>query len=251
MSMTKANSYFLQIPLRSNNKHHFTNKNVRVYKPLGFVSYSCMASAVCNTNDATITYGYWNKVIPKMTATKYMIKNGDLLVSSEAIKIILSEYQASAKDTWGVFADDGLNQLLSDLGALKQKRKYVDMTQEDEEPQKKPRLPIKYDALLDAREVNVRKNEKTLIARHELLDNREGVLKTREAVIQAREGVVADREKTLNEREQFLLEKEKDITNRVEQYTDLSKKLERRTQRLQQFFDQTLALVKKYTSGNR
>lgn len=244
---TLVDSDYVQIKLRSNKKHHFTGEKVVVHRRTGFVLFSGIVNVVCKGPPEDEHCYMWNKVLPKMTATKYMLKKGNLLASSAALRIVLNEYKDSCKDTWGTFADDGFQQLTEDLKVVIDGGIPVEVVsiEEDISP-----IPLDYTSILEAREENIKQNEKTLRARDRLLE-------TREAVITARE-------KTMNKREELFLKKETEILYKISEYKkDLDtlqhrsnelykkdKELDERSNDLQRFMDETLALSKQYIQDN-
>lgn len=241
--MATTDTDYVQISLRSDQKHHFTGEKVVVHRRTGFVLFSGIVKVVCKgLLDDEHVY-MWDKVLFKMTATKYMQKKGNLLVSSEALRIVLNEF----KDTWGVFADDGFQQLTEDLKVVVNGGIPEEVITIEEDT---PQIPLDYTSLLQAREENIKQNEKVLRARYRLLETREVVLATRE--------------KTMNEREEFFSIKETEILHKITQYQkDLDtlqhrsdeldqkdKELDERSNDLQRFMDETLALAKQYTQGS-
>ena len=236
---TLADTDYVQIKLRSNKKHHFTGEKVVVHRRTGFVLFSGIVKVVCKGRGDDGD-DLWDKVLPKMTATKYMLKKGNLLASSEALRIVLNEYKDTFKDSWGVLADDGFQQLTEDLkvvinGGIPEEAITIE--------ENTPHVPLDYTSLLEAREENIKQNEKALRARDRLLETREAV--------------IAAREKTMNEREEFFSIKETEILHKMTQYqNDLdtlhqrNKELDERSNDLQRFMDETLALAKQYTQGS-
>lgn len=224
-------SDYVQIKLRSNKKHFFTDEKVVVYKPTGFVLFSGIVKVLCKGDDDSDAHGLWDKVLPKMTATKYMVKKGNLLVSHLALGILLNEYKDIFKDTWGVFAIDGFQQLTEDLKVVMAGGNPVEVVTKEEA---KPKIPLDCISLLDARQANIVQNEKALAIRQDALE--------------AREAAVLAREKTVNEREIFLLEKEKDLVQKVIKFDKDKKELEEQRKQVEDFIGESLKLAEKYTS---
>lgn len=259
MATPKKDKGFVQIPLRSKNKHHFTGETVVVHTETCFVLYSNLVKVVCGKEgkDASTAHEQINQVLSKMNHTQHLSINGNVFVSSNALNILFTEY----KKTWGAFADDGFNQLLEDLKLLRKQEKASvtqgtgkasvtpEVKKEKSEEQSLLHIPVEYGLLLDARERNIAENEKTLNARHELLERREVV--------------VSAREKTTNEREQFFKQRETELVKKVLRYKEdrdaldlrskaldeKEKELDERSNDLQQFMDQTLALAKQFSGG--
>lgn len=243
---TLGDTDYVQIKLRSNITHHFTDKKVVVYRRIGFVLFSGIVKVVGQQHGDEHAY-LWDKVLTKMTATKYMLKKDNLFVSSEALRIVLNEYKDIFKDTWGVFADDGFEQLIEDLEVVIAGGIPAEVIKIEEDS---PQTPTDYTSLLQAREENIKQNEKVLRARGRLL--------------QTREGVLVAREKTMNEREEFFSKKETEILDKMTQYQkDLetmyhrsneldqrSKELDERSNLVQGFMDEALVLAKQYTKGS-
>ena len=254
MATPKKDKGFVQIPLRSKNKHHFTGETVVVHKETCFVLYSNLVKVVCGKEgkDASTAHEQINQVLSKMNHTQHLSINGNVFVSSNALNILFTEH----KKTWEAFADDGFNQLLEDLkllrkqGSVTQGTGKASVTPEVKKEKKEIlHIPVEFTALLDARERNIAENEKTLNARHELLERREAVVSTRE--------------KTTNEREQFFKQRETELVKKVLCYKEdrdaldlrskaldeKEKELDERSNDLQQFMDQTLALAKQFSGG--
>lgn len=251
--MATTDTDYVQISLRSNKKHHFTGEKVVVHRRTGFVLFSGIVKVVCKGRGVDGD-GLWDKVLPKMTATKYMFKKNNLFCSIIALRIVLDNYKDSCKDTLGAFADDGFQQLAEDLKVVLDGRRLPIKVKKEEDDtfadQPAFHIPTEYGLLLNAREMNLAENEKTLTARHELLETREKV--------------VSAREKTMNEREQFYTQNEAEFFNKVVQYKkdrdvlDLrskaldkkQKELDERSNDLQQFMDQTLSLAKQFSGSS-
>ena len=253
MATPKKDKDFVQIPLRSKNKHHFTGETVVVHTETCFVLYSNLVKVVYGKEgkDASTAHEQINQVLSKMNHTQHLSINGNVFVSSNALNILFNEY----KKTWGAFADDGFNQLLEDLKLLRKGKASV-TPEVKKEKEELLHIPVEYGLLLDAREKNIAENEKTLNARHELLERREAI--------------VSAREKTTNEREQFFKQKETELVKKVLRYKEdrdaldlrskaldekkkeldeKKKELDERGNDLQQFMDQTLALAKQFSGG--
>jgi len=242
-----TSSDYVQIKLRSDKKHRFTDKLIVVHRRTGFVMFSNFVKMVCNSEDDAYSIDVWNKVLTKMTATKYMFKNQNLFVSSAAVGIILDEYKDSSKDTWGTFFKDGFEQLTKDLnivmsGGFPVETPPIDTTTAVRPSTSCTPLAENIDSLLDAREKNIKQNEETLRVRHELLE--------------AREAVILAREKTMNQREAFFAQKETEFLKKYIQYKknkdalDIrSKELDERSSDLQEFMDKTLFLAKQFSDG--
>ena len=190
------------------------------------------------THDRDAIFRYWDQVLPYVSPSQYTVKDSDLLISANALKILVDEFKESS-ELWKNFANDGFEELLRDLKTFKQKMKNVEIkTENDTTPLHKTRkllhIPQEYSALLDARQANIVQNEKALAIRQEALE--------------VREAAVLVREKTVNEREKFWLEKEKDIVQRVIRFDKDRKELEDQRKYIDDFLGESLKLANQYTS---
>lgn len=229
-----------EIPLRPTSEQLFTGKSILIESITGFISYKNLIKVVCKeeTDDRDAIFRYWDQVLPYVAPSQYTVKDSDLLISANALKILVDEFKESS-ELWKNFANDGFEELLRDLKTFKQKMKNVEVKTENETtPLQKTRkllhIPQEYTALLDARQANIVQNEKTLAIRQEALE--------------AREAAVLAREKTVNERENFWLEKEKDIVKKVIQFDKDRKELEDQRKHVDDFLGESLKLAEKYTS---
>ena len=206
----------------------------------GFISYTNLIKVVCKEvkDDRDAIFQYWDQVLPYVAPSQYTVKDSDLLISTNALKILVNKFKETS-ELWKNFANDGFEELLRDLKTFKQNMKNAEIKTEDNTMplQKKRKLlhiPFEYSTLLDARQSNIVQNEKALAIR--------------QGALEAREAAVLAREKTVDERERFWLEKENDFVKKVIQFDKDKQELEEQRKHVEDFLGESLELAKKYTS---
>lgn len=229
-----------EIPLRSTSEQLFTGKSILIESITGFISYKNLIKVVCKEekDKRDAIFRYWDTVLPYVASSQYTVKDSELLISANALKILVDEFKESSK-SWKNFANDGFEELLQDLKTFKQKMKNVEIkTENDTTPLPNTRkllhIPFEYSTLLGARQANIVQSEKALAIRQEALE--------------ARETVVLAREKTVNERERFWLERENDLVQKVIQFDKDRKELEEQRKHVDDFLGESIKLAKKFTS---
>jgi hypothetical protein len=181
----------------------------------GFVLFTSLVKAVCKTdNKGEVSTRLWQGLEPKLVEDvdfKAVEEEGDddadIYVSAKAIKILVADKKA-CKKTWGLFEQDGLTQLVRDMGGTveesagataegsnsqnKRKRAEIDEGGEDDELDEEDPF-----YLIQQREEMVKKREKLNFAQSALLGKREEKCLVREEKVSVRENEVVEKEENL------------------------------------------------------
>ena len=93
MATPKKDTNFVQIPLRSKNKHQFNGETVVVHKETCFVLFTNLVKVVCGKEgkNASTAHEQINQVLSKMNHTQYLSINGNVFVSSNALNILFTD----------------------------------------------------------------------------------------------------------------------------------------------------------------
>ena len=129
----KNDDDYVELEIQTSKLTYFSGRKVIVHRRTGFVQYVSLLRLLCSHEEPSLRHGYWDRIMAKLSATKNMVKKGHIFVSDKAIEIMVKEFKYTSKGSWGVFAEDGFQQLTEDLHKISSKRKYnVEFSEEVE-----------------------------------------------------------------------------------------------------------------------
>lgn len=258
------------VRIETENNQSFTNKRLKIHEKFNLVMLSSLVKTLFRTDSkGEITERLWKKLEPKIVKEDYKRLDGEIFISAQALKKLVSQNSAGCPKSWGAFKTDGLAFILKELGdkadddeSSDEEESDSDDEEEEEEVVTTPTNKRKQSGAAQnyrnkkGKQVRLRNpgtdddgeqdtSEGTLAALNEiLLDKREEVLAEREEALDKRESIFHNRERKCRMGELLLKQEAKRLQT-------LEKELNKRESSVSQidmnaFFDKISSITNQF-----
>lgn len=245
------------IRLKTRNDQSFSDKKVYVDKRTQFANLPSLVRAVCKTDhQGSITERLWSKLNDKLKREEYKIIDHEEYISASAITKLVNQNRETSKKTWGVFATDGLSQLIKQLCDSKDDTDDEE-DDADEEPvstkgaSKRKKSDDPSPAPRDRKGKGAATGALVAFAGHDDDRSTEEMLKERERQLNNREQTIEEREILVLGRERKVRRAEDSVRAEQTRLQTLEKELHKKQAAVSQvdmnaFFDQISSLTNKF-----
>lgn len=109
--------YKMDIILRTDEKQHYTGKKIPVLPSHRSILFTSLVKAVCKTDQkGEMSLRIWTRLEPKLTENvDFQAVAGAVFVNANTVKILVKDNMGACKKTWGLFTEDGFDQLFQDM----------------------------------------------------------------------------------------------------------------------------------------
>lgn len=232
----KNDDDYVELEIQTSKLTYFSGRKVIVHRRTGFVQYVSLLRLLCSHEEPSLRHGYWDRIMAKLSATKNMVKKGHIFVSDKAIEIMVKEFKYTSKGSWGVFAEDGFQQLTEDLHKISTKRKQSVNFSDDVEmiETKKSVKAVKQE----------QHTKQASSSKQSDMTNRAEQLEERETLLLNQEKYLRIRQSNVRKEESLLLEKELLLVKREEQVSDREKRVRKDEIRAERFVVDVLEILR-------
>lgn len=210
-----------ELAIRTDERLYFTGKKIRLDPKTGFASLVSLVKAVCkNDHDGYNSKRFWGRLKPELEKKDYRFTDQEIYLSPVAVNKLAETNIEGCKKSWAVFYDDGLDNLLEDMGCVRKKRRSTTFQDTPSSSNKKGKTAVSEEQPTDIELVSTKE---FLFERSRILNQREKELNDREVLITKREFIVSTREKNCTAVEE-------ELNIKADKLTKLEKRLTKKQQ---------------------